>query len=346
MGLPELVRSELDGESVTARVALGGEDELLVTPTRTLVYRADGLLSDEAVETYPHDAERIEVSEGKRKSKVSLGYGLDGERSFAVPTKRLREALHPVLAGALAAVGIVEDGETVTHVFRFSELTLVITDSRVVKHIGAAVWDDDYEVFRYDDVTDLAFEDGSVATSVVLTLGDRQERFKAPNEEARAVREGLESALLAYHGVGSLSEFRAAVSADERGDEDASADERGSGGSARSAVDFGDGPDPLSATPSQLARSSESAPRAADGRADPPNAEPRHADTAADGAGADGAAADEFRGTGFEPADAGSDEELASRLAALEGAVERQNEALREQRELVEQLIEELRRGR
>ncbi|MFC6725724.1 hypothetical protein ACFQE1_15380, partial [Halobium palmae] len=215
MSLPDLVSSLLGDESVAAEVSLGGEDALYVTPSRTLVYRADGLLSDESVDQYGHDAERIAVSEGRRKSKITLDYGLDGEKQFAVPTKRLDDALHPVVAGVFNATGITDAGETVKKTFRFSELTVVVTSARIVKHIGAAVWDADFEEFHYDDVTDLTFEEGSVATSVVVAMGDRQERFKAPNEDARAVRESLKAALLSYHDEPNLPAFRKARSPEE-----------------------------------------------------------------------------------------------------------------------------------
>jgi len=35
------------------RASLGSDDELFITPTRTIVYRADGLLSDESADEYP-----------------------------------------------------------------------------------------------------------------------------------------------------------------------------------------------------------------------------------------------------------------------------------------------------
>ncbi|MFC4357548.1 hypothetical protein ACFO0N_06235 [Halobium salinum] len=238
MSLPELVSSLLGDESVAAEVSLGGEDALYVTPSRTLLYRAEGLLSDESVDQYGHDAERIAVSEGRRKAKVTLDYGLDGEERFSVPAKRLDDVLHPLVAGVLNAADITGSGETVRQTFRFSELTVVVTDARVVKHIGAAVWDGDFEEFHYDDVTDLDFEDGTVATSVVVTMGDRQERFKAPNESARAVREALKAALLSYHDAPNLPAFRKAMTPDE-----------GPEAPSTGSVDFGDGPDPLSAEP-------------------------------------------------------------------------------------------------
>jgi len=44
--------------------------------------------------------------------------------------------LHPVLAGVLNGNGITDPGETVVKTYRFSELTLIITSDRLVKHIG------------------------------------------------------------------------------------------------------------------------------------------------------------------------------------------------------------------
>lgn len=296
MSLPELVRTHLGDEDLAARVALGGEDELYTTPTRTLVYRAEGLLSDEAVEEYRHDVERITVSEGRRKAKLSLDYGLDGSADLSLPAKRLDQALHPVIAGVLNAVGITDPGESVERTFRFSELTLVVTSARVVKHIGAAVWNEEYEEYHYDDVTDLAFEDGSVATSVVFTLGDRQERFKAPNESARAARESLTAALLAHHDVESVEEFRVTRAAET--DAAPAADEA-------TANPFGDGPDPLRADPTDLAEEPANATRvpsaepvggsAGDEPADPADSADARADVAAaavEGATGSHAAAD------------------------------------------------------
>ncbi|WP_224268469.1 DUF7115 domain-containing protein [Haloprofundus salinisoli] len=382
MSLPELVQTELDDEPVAARVSLSGEDGLFVTPTRTLIYRSEGLLSDESVEQYPHDAERISVSEGgrtSRKAKVTLDYGLDGERSFSIPSKRLQESLHPVLAGILSAAGITDPGETVKQTFRFSDLTLVVTSDRVVKHIGAPVWDEDYEEYHYADVTDLTFEDGSVATSVVLTHGSRQERFKAPNDDARAVRETLTDALCTYHEVPSLDAFRKAKARESEAEPTQD----------RKNVSFGDGPTPLKADPAELTEKPKNATRPDDpvdlnnGSGDVPNGVAAEAavesKSAASSAQVESAESKSttFEGSGFEsasddtsdaaetsapaspatpvpePSDAptssgaGDDvAELRTQLATLTATVERQNEELRRQAELIERLIDELSRGR
>ncbi|OTE98713.1 hypothetical protein [Halorubrum sp. SD683] len=451
MSLPDLLAGTVGDEDVVAEVPLGGDDRLAVTPTRTLVYRGDGLLSDESVDEYGHDVERIEVSTGRRKAKITLGYGLDGDETLSVPTKRVDDVLHPILAGVLSASGVTGPGETVVRTFRFSELTLIVTSERLVKHVGSAVWDPEFEEFGYDDLTGLDFEEGTVATAVVLVHDGRSERFKAPNESARAVRETLADAVCSFHGVDSLEEFRVAA---------AEAEEATSDAEQTGTTDFGEGPDPLSASPAADAEADADAapgaeaepdsgglgtePKGADGRdsaggseslagGDGPGAttesaesasvgspepsggsdpldDPLAADAAVDDAAEDPLAGDEAgaestgplagdetgaestdspagdapeapaegaeRGAGGEPAAVGEeavaadgetdgvvpdddafdgspfesagveDADLASEVAALRRTVEAQSERLDRQSTLIEQLIEELRRGR
>jgi len=341
MSLPDIVQSTLDDESVAARVGLGGDDVLLVTPTRTLVYRAEGLLSDEAIEEYPHDAEHVGVSEGRRKAKITLDYGLDGERTFSVPTKQLDQVLHPVLAGVFNARGITDPGETVKQTFRFSELTIVVTSARLVRHIGAAVWDEEYEEYHYDDVTDLGFEEGSVATSVVVTVGGRQERFKTPNDRARAVRECLVSAVCTHHDVADLDELRAVTAPEPDGRDADGGNESGDGeGDEGGTVSFGDGPDPLdtSGVDGDVAADTGDAAATGTSRDDESRGIVRTDETEAEGE--DGFGDTDFRSPGVV------DDAVATELAELRELVEAQNERLERQERTIQQLIEELRQGR
>ena len=392
MTLPDRLAGAVDDESVVAQVPLGGDDLLVVTPTRTLVYRADGLLSDETVETYGHDVERVDASKGRRKAKLTLGYGLDGEETISLPASKLEDALHPVLAGILSGTGVTEPGESVIRTFRFSELTLVITSHRVVKHVGGAVWDEEFQEFPYDELTGLDFEEGTVATSVVLTHGGRSERFKAPNESARAVREALTEAVCSFYEVDSLAGFHQLVAEAEEAD--------GTPEAGGSPTDFGAGPDPLSASPAaDAAEESEADPGSPDGmtvaeaaggtteRADPFATDPAEGtpdastetgaeslaiDDAFGGEAADADATDATDATGesmttpgtggpiegegfeedvfedspFEATEVREESALESEVAALRAAVEAQTERLDRQAELIETLIEELRRGR
>jgi len=381
MSVPGIVQSELDGEQVAARVPFGGEDALFVTPTRTLVYRADGLLSDESVEEYPHDAERIEISEGRRKSAVKLDYGIEGDAKFKVPSGRLYEALHPVLAGVLNAAGVTGPDETVTQTYQFSELTLVITSERVVKHVGAAVWDDDYEEYHFADVTRLDVEEGSVSSQIIIETDGRPQRIKTPSDQTREVRERIERALLDYHGAPSYEAFaRERAEASDGDHEDESGDDADADRS--SADPLAGGVDPIDANPPELdeegAIVEDDASVTTGERADADAGELEPADhdstasqsasrqttseeTATDADEAthtdgtkqsspeptDAASDSGFADSGFEPASSEIEsDDTDEQLAALTEAVERQNELLAEQQRTLETLIDELRRGR
>lgn len=377
MNVPGIVHSTLDGEEIATRLSLGGEDELFVTPRTTIIYRADGLLSDESIDEYPHDAERLTLSEGRRKTKFVLEYALDGTREFTVPSGRAENVLHPVLAGILNGNGITDSGESVVQTYRFSELTLILTSDRVVKHIGEAVWDGDYEEYHFDDVTGLSFEDGSVATQIVIEVDGRPQRIKAPNERADEVCERLKRALFSYHDVRSLEELNDHLGDDE--DEAARNDP---------AAAFGEGVDPLGTEPPE----SETAESEAASTVDTAGDSSDHLDdssSSSDPLGSGGVSSetpeettigeaetesrvaavegeseevaidptadedadrpnspDAFEESGFEPAEPSADPEVIDRLDALEETVSRQTELLERQQATIEQLIEELRQGR
>lgn len=342
MSFPPIVESSLDDEQVAAQVDFGDEDLLLVTPSRTLVYRGDGLLRDESVEEFPHDAERVEVNESRRKTEIALDYGLDGTRSFSVPGNRLNDTLHPVLAGVLNAAGVTDPGETVKQTYRFSELTVVVTSHRLIKHIGEAVWDDEYRQLHYDDVTGLDFEEGSVATQVVLQTAGRPERIKAPNDQARDLRERLEDALFSYHDVRSSAELaeKSKEEAEDEDSDDADEPDDEESGENGGSVAFEDGVEAIDAGTPESSETAAASEAAAAEQAEQPS-QPESEMSAADVLDA------ELRGS--EDSESEAEEippAVAERLDDLTEAVERQHDAIEEQRVTIEQLIDELNRGR
>jgi hypothetical protein len=363
MSVPGIVQSALDGEEIVARVSIGGDDEFFVTPSSSIVYRAEGLLSTRRIKQFPHDADRITLSDSRRKTSFAIEYALDDPAEFTIPASQTEDVLQPLLAGILDANGITDSDESVEKIYRFSELTLILTSDRLVKHIGEAVWDEDCEEYRFEDVTNLAFEDGSVATQIVLEVDGRPQRIKAPNEDADDIRERLQRALFAYHDVDSLAELNAALGEDDP-------DETGD-----TTVDFGEGVEPLDANPPEMddrgnaeaatagAAAQTEEPRSADQRSTDDTTEQSRegaVTTPADGAAADqstGTAAETSQGTqsvAGTAAATGSDSsegptpspEVLERLETLEAAVERQNERLEKQQQTIEQLITELRQGR
>ena len=124
MDIPDLVQRTVGDEEIQAGVSLGDEDAVCLTPTRTIVYNGDGLLSDEQVEEFSHDVEQIAVSEGRRKTKFVLGY-IEGTESFTVPSNRGDKVLELLLEGVLRLEGVIDERESVVGVYRFSELVLV-----------------------------------------------------------------------------------------------------------------------------------------------------------------------------------------------------------------------------
>ncbi|WEL16515.1 Uncharacterized protein SVXHr_0333 [Halorhabdus sp. SVX81] len=237
MEIPDLVHEELGGEEIRSGVAIGDEEVVCATDSRTLIYRPEGILSDERIEQYPHDVDRLALSEGRRKTTFKLTY-VDGTRSFAVPASHGRDVLTLLLEGILGVDGVLDEDESVVGAFRFSELTLVIAENRLVRHIGETVWDDDFTQYEYADLTGLDFQEGSVATEIVLTIDGRPQRIKTPREDARLVEETLKKAVFEFYEVATMAELQRAVETAETGDESSAADEPDD-------LTFGSGIDPL-----------------------------------------------------------------------------------------------------
>ena len=369
MEIPNLVREHLGGEAIEATVSLGDEDVVCVTPSRALVYRGEGLLSDESVEEYALDVERFDLSHGRRKTKFVFEH-VDGTETFTVPGSRADSLLTLLLQAILRVDGVIGGDESVAGVYQFSELTLVVAESRLIKHIGSTVWDEDFEVYHYDDVSGLEFEEGSVATQIVITVDGRPQRIKAPNDDAPQVEQTLVQALSTYHDVSSLEQLKRTL-AESDPSEAADAD-----GSASSSDDLGldEGISPLVGDDSGSAGSAEDPPRDAGQppRPDDPagstaSAEPtQSASTNRSNTQADSAPSPQSESaqqpqqsdtdtttpppSGVDPEDI---EEMQEQLAALTEVVKRQNELLEQQDdrlqthdERIEQLIDELRRGR
>lgn len=351
MDLPALVAEHLDDEPVRERVEMG-DDQVVVTPTRTLVYRSEGLISDEAVSAFPNEVDRLDVSTG-RKATFEFSY-IDDTRSFRVDGSHAEAVLRAVLSGVLAAEGVVGPDESVRESYRFDELTFVLTGERALKHVGDAVWDAEFESFPFADLTRLAVEEGVHATQLVLEVDGRPQRVKVPADEARLVHRAIEEAVFAHYGVDSAAELEAEIGGtdEERTDEEPAAFE---GGEFEPLVAAEDAADATHADATDAAEDATDTIADADsGERIPPGSgldidlAPGSEDSTAAGGpdratGGEPAAGD--ASTGHDGPDAGTDgpTDLAREVAALREAVEGQNEQLRAQAEAIERLVAELR---
>lgn len=300
MSVPEIVFEKLEGEEPKRTVPLGGDDKLVVTPSRTLVYRAEGLLSGESVEEYSHEAERVSVSEGRRKSTIRLDHGIDGESEFTIPSSRLDDALASVLWGVLSVNGVTTEDEPISEVFRLGELSVIITEDRIIKHIGPDIWDEEFEKYDFDEVTGLDIEEGEVSSQIIVRVDGRPQRIKIPSSDAPQVRARIERSLLDYHGFDTLTEFTRHVTPAEEDESD-----------ARERSESGEDPDEPGADESSISVT-----------------------------GTEAISLHETTEESSETTD------VSEEIAGLRDAVERQNELLESYRDTLEQLIEELRRGR
>lgn len=339
MEIPDRITQAADGETIQSAVSLGDEDIICFTVSRTFVYRAEGLLSDEKVETYSHDIERLNVSEGRRKTTFALEY-VDGVQKFKVASKRTDQVLSRLLAGILGAAGVIGDEESVAGVFSFSELTLIVTDARLVKHVGAYVWDPDFEEYAFEDVTGLDFEEGSVATQVVISVGGRPQRIKAPSDEARRLQQTLENSLFAYYEVDSLDALNEKIGQD---------DEPPSDSSAANGLGLDENISPLVSDDDDAQPDSETTVST-----DDDNTDDSEESSSGDGATAVTKEPAETTTENASTSASASSEDIAQlreQVGMLTEAVEAQQEQLEQQseqietqRETIQQLIEELRR--
>jgi hypothetical protein len=357
MEIPELIKQRLGDETIESAVSLGDEDLICFTPTRALLYRGEGLIGDESIDVYDSNVERLSVSEGRRKTGFVLAY-VDREEKFSVSRDRGDAVMQRLLQSVLRTADVIDPEESVTDVYRFSELTVVITDGRLVKHVGAYVWDGDYEEHPFEEVTGLDFEDGSVATQIVVELRGRPQRFKAPNDQAKLLKRSLTSVLSEYYEVGSLPALNDALA--DNLEEDAVEDQQ----PVASDIELDDSISPLVGddgdeeeeldTDAIRGIGKSSADPAADDEDDSTGdgADDAEDDTAAEateGAATAQAAteeaskrADEAAGSGgVDPEDV---EAIQTQLTNLTTAVERQNELLKEQHETIRTLIDELQR--
>ena len=375
MEIPELVRRTLGDEGVEAAVNLGDEDLVCFTPTRMILYRGEGLLSDEKVDVYDHDVERLDVTKGRRKTSFKLQY-VDSSDSFSVSNGRGEPVLERLLTGVLGTTGVIDHAETVEGVFQYSELTLVVTAQRLLKHVGAHVWDEEYQEYAYESVTGLEFEDGSVATQIVLSVDSRPQRIKVPSDDVGVLRQTLEGALFAYHDVSSLQQLNEAVgiSPDSAERTETATRDNSQGISLDDTISPLVGDDDGKRSQEQTQTSSDAGKQPSAGQASTDVDTVRSATASTEGA------ASEKTTTGEPPVDdapaqqrstseqttgqsvtddtsqsqttSQSDavvsraeiDEMRSEIEALRTAVERQSKLLKDQQETIDTLIEELRR--
>ena len=208
MDLPALVERVIDDEPPETVLALGEDDLAVFTSDELLFYRGESLLRDAELSRYPTNAVGLRVQPGRRKSTIVIDYQTE-QRQFTVQNSHADRVVERLLAGILTTTGVIDGDESLGGVYRFSDLTVVVTETKLLKQIGTDIWGGEYDAFPFEQVDALSFERGRIATQVVLSVDGRSERIKAPHEEAPHLRQTLTDALLSFHGDESLEAFNA-----------------------------------------------------------------------------------------------------------------------------------------
>jgi hypothetical protein len=331
---PDLLSEAVGDAAVLDTVDLGGGDAVVVTRGTTHVYRSDGLLKDESVEQFDHDIDRLSVRTKRSKSSIQLER-IDGEESFTVPSKVVDEVLEAMVEGVLLTTDVLAAAENVLAMFRFSELTLVVTDRRLFKHVGSAVWDGDFEAVAYADLSGLDFERGEFGTQVILETPDRRQRVKVPNEHAGTVRREVQDVVCDFHGVASMAELEAELEALAEEAPESGVVPADNGVEASESTELNEGSDSDPEPEDSFVSAGWSPPADQDDSADASGG-----DTSTDSEDSDGISDGDIK-SGHSEIDA-----LSDRVDALAERIDQQTELIESQQALIEQLVDELRRGR
>ena len=208
MSLPGGVSTLIDEDDLLDRVSLDDHRSLFVTADRAIAHRERSLLTEASVDVYPTDVERLVLEEGKRQATVSFEYADDETRELLLPTGTMAAALKTLLASVIRATGVIEGDESILELFRFNELTLVVTDRRLLKHVGWALWADSYDATEFEDIRDIQTEEGQVSTGINIETTSGSDRVKIPHDDANRFVSRLNEAVCDYHGVSSLAALR------------------------------------------------------------------------------------------------------------------------------------------
>lgn len=204
MSLPGGVSVLVDEDDIVDRVALDDHRTLFVTPSKVITFRERSLLTEESVEVYPTEVEQLLLDEGKRQATVTFEYADGSSRELQLPTDTMAAGLKALLASVIRAMDIVQGDEVIIDLHRFKELTLVVTDSRLLKHVGWALWATAYDAIDYATITSIETEEGQVSTGVNIGTTDGNEWLKVPQSVADRFVSRFERAVCEFHGVTDL----------------------------------------------------------------------------------------------------------------------------------------------
>ena len=208
MDIPSLLSDSIgEDEKIVSRVLVASGTHMITTTKRVFIHREEGIINSEIFEEYSLNADQISIFSDKRKARIVLNYGLEGTREFSLNAKYYDRIVDPLVRGVLKATEVVEPGELIRHVYRYGQLTIVLTDRQFLKHIGVALWSRDYESFNYEDMGRIDIEKGGVSAEILIEYKGRMQRIKTDKERARLICVQARNGLALYKGCKDYQEY-------------------------------------------------------------------------------------------------------------------------------------------
>ena len=219
MDIPSLLSDSIkEGEKIVSRVLIASGTHMITTTERVFIHREEGIINNEIFEEYSLGVDQISVFSDRRKARIVLNYGLEGTREFSVYAKYYDRIVDPLVRGVLKATRVVQSGELIRHVYRYGQLTIVLTDKQFLKHIGVALWSRDYESYQYEDIARIDIEKGGVSAEILIEHKGRMHRIKTDKERARLICVQSRNGLALYRGCKDYQEYEKripSISSDE-----------------------------------------------------------------------------------------------------------------------------------
>ena len=205
----------VDEDELINQIELDDHRTLFVAPSRIIVYRESSLLAEESVDTYSTDVERLLLDEGKKQVTVTFEYADEDDHELQLPPETMANALKALLASVVRTNGVVDEDESIRELFRFNEMTVILTDRRVIQHLGTSLWADAHNSIEYEDIRDIRTEEGTISTGVIIETTESAERLKIPQDAADRFVELLDQSVCEFHDVASLGVLRGDPNAGE-----------------------------------------------------------------------------------------------------------------------------------
>lgn len=208
MTLPGGVSVLVGEDDIIDQVELDTHRMLYVTSTRAIAFRERSLFTEESVEVFPTNVKRLLLNRGKRQSTVTFEYTDRDDRELQLPSDATPPSIRALLESVVRATDVLEGDESIIELYRLNELTVIVTDQRLIKHVGQALWALPFDSIDYETVRDIESEVGQMSTGVFIRTTEGSDRFKLPKDVADRFVSRLEEAVCDYHDVPSVGVLR------------------------------------------------------------------------------------------------------------------------------------------